>query len=104
MYDLDRNIFACLQAPGQFDLAVNASTYLIDDLVFVDQFATGDEVLFDLGFVGPEERWSALSVKYDIRRSYQIELSSCQRESEGDSHFAERPLNQGKRGRVQCGR
>jgi hypothetical protein len=32
------------------------STYLIDDFVLIYEFATGEGILFDLGFVGPRSQ------------------------------------------------
>jgi hypothetical protein len=52
LHDLDSHILSCLETPRQFDLAMNASAYLVDDLVLIYQFATGEGILFDLGFVG----------------------------------------------------
>ena len=53
LYDLDRNKVTRLKTSCQFDLAMHAPADLFNDLVLVYQFAAGNEVLLDLGFVGP---------------------------------------------------
>lgn len=60
LYDLDRNIVACLETSCQFDLAMDASAYFFDDLVLVYQLATGNKVLLDLSLVGSDLDMSAV--------------------------------------------
>ena len=54
LYDLDSDIFARFKAPSQLNFTMNASTYLIDNFVLIDQFAAGDEILFDLCLMRPK--------------------------------------------------
>lgn len=61
--DLDRDKVASLQAPGQFDLAMYTSAYLVDDLILIDQLASSDEILLNLGLVSPEGGMLALRIR-----------------------------------------
>lgn len=60
LYDLDGDIFSRLETPSQLDLAMYPSANLVDDLVLVYQLSPGDEILFDLGFVGSVLHMSVL--------------------------------------------
>jgi hypothetical protein len=39
------------------------SAYLVDDLILIDQLASGDEVLLNLGLVSPERGMLALRIR-----------------------------------------
>ncbi len=47
----------------QLDLAMYTSSYLVDDLILIDELSASNEILFDLCLVGPVEKLAVLRVR-----------------------------------------
>ena len=45
------------------------SANLVDDFILIDELATGDEVLFDLGFVSSRRQKLVMGMTYGSERS-----------------------------------
>lgn len=67
LYDLDGNIVTSLEATSEFDLSMDPSANLIDNLVLIDQLAARNEILFNLCFACP-------AVKSAIRLTWTINV------------------------------
>jgi hypothetical protein len=66
-YDLDSYKVTCLKTAGQFDLAMNTSSYLVDDLILIDELSASNEVLLDLCLMGPVEKLAILKLEAHCR-------------------------------------
>jgi hypothetical protein len=62
-YDLDSYIVTCLKTACQFDLAMNTSSYLVDDLILIDELSASNVVLLNLCLMGPVEKLAVLKVE-----------------------------------------